>query len=175
MRNAEKSDVGRLRNLMPRLVALSLVWLLATAALTYAATLRSGASPAAAVHTTVAKAPSTVVVPDVRNQAFVFAKGILTDAGFGWKVMGGVQGYASNMVVSQSPAAGTRVIDTGEPTIEVRLERSGAQIGVPEQVSSPPGTALKLARLADATVPVRKAATAKAKPAVKTTAAKKAM
>ena len=49
-----------------------------------------------------------IAVPDVEDQAFVFAKGALEDAGFAWRVVGSVHGYAANTVVSQSPAAGTR-------------------------------------------------------------------
>ena len=35
--------------------------------------------------------PEILVVPDVRRQAYVFAKGILQDAGFAWKVEGSVR------------------------------------------------------------------------------------
>ena len=61
----------------------------------------------------------TVVVPDVTGQAFVFAKGTLEDTGFAWKVVGSVHGYAANKVASQTPAAGTKLKDTGAPTITV--------------------------------------------------------
>ena len=50
-----------------------------------------------------------------RNHAFVFAKGTLADAGFAWKVVGSVYGYAANVVVSQSPAGGTHVAGAGGP------------------------------------------------------------
>jgi hypothetical protein len=88
--------------------------------------------------------PVTLVVPKVRGQAYVFAKGILADSGFGWKVTGGVNGFAANLVVGQSPAPGTRVVDTGAPTITLRLERNAkyAEDGVPENFSPFPGTRL---------------------------------
>jgi len=130
-----------------RLLALTVVWLLATAALTYAAAQRMGTTPATPATTTAAQAeaPAELVVPDVRRQAYVFAKGTLGDNGFGWRVAGGVHGYASNLVVSQSPAPGTRVIDTGAPLVVLHLTRAGTQSGVPEDVSSTAPTTLKLA------------------------------
>jgi len=36
-----------------------------------------------------------------------------------------VRGYSSNRVMAQSPAAGTRVVDTGAPMIVLRLVRGG--------------------------------------------------
>ena len=94
---------------VPRLVALTVVWLLATAALTYAAAQKISAPTATpAATTTAAAAPALLTVPDVRHQAYTFAKGTLSDAGFAWKVTGAVKGYASNTVASQTPAPGTR-------------------------------------------------------------------
>jgi beta-lactam-binding protein with PASTA domain len=82
-------------------------------------------------------APHVLVVPDVRHQLFVFASGMLEDGGFGWKVRGAVRGYPSNVVVSQSPKPGTRVIDTGAPTITVSLVRGrGPELGQPQDRSS---------------------------------------
>jgi hypothetical protein len=132
---------------VPRLLALTVVWLFATAALTLAAAHRMGAAPAVAPVTKVAAAaPQGVLsVPDLRHQAFVFAKGTLSDAGFSFRIEGGVQGFASNIVVSQSPAPGTRVLDTGAPLVILHLAHSGSQLGLPEDVSSVPPTALKLA------------------------------
>jgi hypothetical protein len=138
------------------------VWLLATAALTYAAAQKIStptATPAAT--TTAAAAPSLLTVPDVRRQAYTFAKGTLSDAGFAWRVTGAVRGYASNTVAAQTPAAGTQVIDTGAPTIVLRLERSGSQLGIPEQVSAVAGTRVRLAALASAEVKVTARATKK--------------
>lgn len=139
---------------VPRLVALTLVWLLATAALTYAAAHRMGtATPTPAATTTAAAPPAILVVPDVRHQAYVFAKGTLGDAGFGWRVEGSVQGYASNTVAVQTPAPGTRVIDTGAPLVVLHLTHTGSQLGMPEETSPVAPTALKLADLALADTP----------------------
>ena len=146
---------------MRRLIALTCVWLLATAALTYAAAQRIGATPQATPTTAAATAaaPKVLVVPDVRNQAYVFAKGTLGDAGFGWRVQGAVHGYAANTVASQTPAAGTRVVDTGAPLIVLHLSQTkGKEVGLPEDVSSLRPTALKLADLTLA--PVRHVAAA---------------
>jgi PASTA domain len=87
--------------------------------------------------------PVTLVVPDLRNEAFVFAKGQLQDAGFAWKVAGGVGGYPANIVVSQSPAAGTKLVDTGSPLITLRLEKNKqyGQTGDPEDSSPYSATA----------------------------------
>jgi hypothetical protein len=132
---------------VPRLLALTVVWLFATAALTFAAAQRMGAAPAVApVAKVAAAAPQRVlIVPDLRHQAFVFSKGTLSDAGFSFRIEGAVQGFASNIVVSQSPAPGTRVLDTGAPLVILHLAHSGSQLGLPEDVSSVPPTALKLA------------------------------
>ncbi len=146
--------MGRLGTFVPRLVALTAVWLLATTALTYAAAHRPTTPVAAPVTTTTAAPPVVLVVPDVRHQAYVFAKGTLGDSGFAWRVTGAVQGYPSNTVASQTPAAGTRVIDTGAPLVVLHLERaSGKQVGVPAQESSIRGTPVRLADLAVATAP----------------------
>jgi hypothetical protein len=119
-----------------------------TATVTFAA---SGGSPAPAA-TPVAKpaAPPVVVVPDVGRQAYIFAKGALEDAGLAWRVRGAVHGYAANTVASQSPAAGTRLVDTGTPTIELTLARNPkyAEKGAPEDASPFQGTPVRLADLA---------------------------
>ena len=166
---------------VPRLLALTVVWLLATAALTYAAAQRIATPPVATATTAAPRVatPQVKVVPDVRRQAFVFAKGTLGDDGFGWRVEGSVRGFNSNTVASQSPAPGTRVLDTGAPRIVLRLVRGAVtEAGLPEDVSTT-GTAIKLADLAVAPVapPVHRP-TAKPKPTkkaapVKTVAAKK--
>lgn len=146
--------MGRLGTFVPRLIALTAVWLLATAALTYAAAQRINTAPPAAATTsaTTAAAQQVLVVPDVRHQAYVFAKGTLGDAGFAWRVAGGVQGYPSNTVATQTPAAGTRVVDTGAPLVVLHLTRTtGKELGVPETASSIRGTSVRLADLATAT------------------------
>jgi hypothetical protein len=138
---------------VPRLLALTVIWLFATAALTFAAAQRMGSVPALTPTTTTAAAPPRVlVVPDLRRQAFVFSKGTLTDAGFSFRIAGPVHGFASNTVVSQLPAPGTRVIDTGAPLVVLHLVRSGSQLGLPEDVSSVTPTAVKPADLAVRTV-----------------------
>ena len=117
--------------------------LLASAGLTSAASNQQSAPTAAPAQTPPTAAPrAMLVVPKVRGQAYVFAKGILEDTGFAWKVVGGVEGFAANLVAEQSPAPGTRVLDTGAPTITLRLSRNAryAEDGVPENFSSFPGT-----------------------------------
>jgi hypothetical protein len=164
----------RLAALLPRAVVVALVWVLATAAFTFAAD-TTIIGPSSATSTSVpAKAPE-LVVPSVTGQAYVFAKGILEDAGFAWHLTGPVFGYASNRVMAQTPAAGTRVVDTGAPMIVLRLVRGAyAEKGRPVGTSSYPGTKIKLANLAAATVPVapvtKPAAKPAAKPVVKTLA-----
>lgn len=152
---------------LPRLVVLTVGWLLLTAALTYAAGERLTTTPPAQAPAAAAVAPPAVlVVPDVRRQVYVFAKGILEDAGFAWRVRGPVQGYAANTVVAQTPVPGTRVLDTGAPTIVLRLRRGSAgQSGLPENTAPFAGTALRLADVAS--LPL---APAKAAPKAKATA-----
>jgi hypothetical protein len=163
-----------------RLVALTAVWLLATAALTYAAARRVATPPTAGTTATTAGTTTTaqdLVVPDVRRQAYVFAEGTLSDAGFGWRVAGAVRGYAANTVVTQSPAPGTRVVDTGNPTIVLGLEhpKGVTQSGEAEDTSAIRGTALRLADLAAAVVTTPRAVTpVTSKPVVKKAPVKKA-
>src|SRR6266550_2192872 len=128
----------RIANRLPRLAVIGAVLLLASATLAVGAAKRMAAVPQGAP----APVPvATVVVPDVTGQAFVFAKGTLEDAGLAWKVVGGVHGYAANKVAKQSPAAGTKLKDTGAPTIMVTLERTSyPEKGEPEDVSPYVGT-----------------------------------
>ena len=91
----------RLPSFLPRIAVLVLVALGATAGLTFAAGSQVASAPAVPTVDTAPAPP--LVVPDVRNQAFVFAKGTLEDAGFAWRVAGSVHGYAANIVVGQSP------------------------------------------------------------------------
>src|SRR4029077_9841188 len=72
----------------------------------------------------VSAGPKTLVVPQVTGQAYVFAKGILQDGGFAWRVLGTVREYAGNTVADQQPAAGSVVVDTGAPTITLTLART---------------------------------------------------
>ncbi len=118
---------------------------LAMTAISFAASRQLAVAPTSASR--LPSTPMTLVVPDIRREAFVFAKGQLQDAGFAWKVMGGAPGYPANIVVTQSPAAGTRLIDTGAPLIRVTLERnkqSGPK-GEPEDTSPYSATAVRLA------------------------------
>ena len=174
----------RLAALLPRAVIVAIIWVLGTAAFTLAAdnTIVGPAAPDPA--TGAAKAQTELVVPSVSGQAYVFAKGILEDAGLAWRVVGSVHGFSSNRVITQSPSAGTRVLDTGAPTIVLRLVRGPyAQLGRPVDVSPYRGTVVRLAGLASVTTPAAKPPTAKpkakaaakpkpkpkAKPVVKTT------
>jgi hypothetical protein len=136
---------ARLALLAPRLIALIVIWLLAAASWTLAAGGPRTSQPAAPTAGEPAR-PDVLVVPDVRRQAYVFAKGILQDAGFAWRVRGSVRGYAANTVVRQTPAPGVRVVDNGAPTVLLRLKRSGEyeERGVPENGSSYEGTAIVL-------------------------------
>jgi hypothetical protein len=160
----------RFTALLPRAVVVALIWVLATAAFTFAAdtTIIGPSSPSSA--STPAKAPE-LVVPSVTGQAYVFAKGILEDGGFAWRLSGGVRGYAANRVMAQTPAAGTHVVDTGAPTIVLRLVRGPyAEHGSPVNSSSYHGTKIRLANLAAATVPAAPVRKPAAKPAAKATA-----
>ena len=139
----------RIATRLPRLAILGVVLLLASA------TLAVGAAKRLTVVPTGAPAPveaATLVVPDLSGQAFVFAKGSLEDLGFAWQVVGSVHGYAANKVATQSPPAGTRVRDTGAPTIIVKLARTPyPEKGEPEDVSPYVGTPVQPIRLATAT------------------------
>ena len=131
----------RIATRLPRLAVVAAVLVLASATLAVGAAKRLTAVPKGS---TAPVTPATVVVPDVAGQAFVFAKGTLEDTGFAWRVVGSVHGYAANKVLSQTPAAGTKLVDTGAPTITVRLERTGyPEKGEPEDVSPYIGTTVK--------------------------------
>jgi hypothetical protein len=155
----------RLPSVLPRIAALVLVALAATAGMTYAAGSQLGSAPA--VPTSAAPTPP-LVVPDVRNQAFVFAKGTLEDAGFAWRVAGSVHGYAPNVVVSQSPEAGTRVVDSGAPLITLTLRRNSSypQAGEATDTSPYQATAPEPADLAGRAIGPAAPAPATAVPAV---------
>jgi hypothetical protein len=159
----------RLAAFLPRLVVLTIAWLLATAALTYAAGKRMSGAVTPTRQPVTPQPRRVIVVPDVRKQAYVFAKGILGDAGFAWKVQGAVEGFAANTVASQSPLPGTRVVATGAPTIVLHLQRGGRQNGSPENVAPFPGTAIQLADAAVNRVRIPRATlgTTKARPARK--------
>ena len=152
---------------LPRVGVIACAIALVTGTLAFAAssTLSTPPTPAAAP---VASTPEPLVVPDVRKQAYVFAKGSLEQNGFAWRVEGSVPGFAANVVVSQSPQPGARVIADGAPIVVLHLSRNGsyAQEGLPENASPYAG---KPARLVGSVTP--KPAKAKPKPARATAAA----
>ena len=170
---AEEPSMGmRPGVLLPRLAIAGFLVVLATATITFAAETRQTSTP----NTPVAKvAPTTLLVPDVRRQAYVFAKSTLEESGFAWRVTGGVAGYSANLVASQSPAPGTIVVDTGAPTISLSLSSGRySQDGAPENTSPYPGTEIRLPRTF--TKPTKKAAPKrKAAPAKKVAPKKKAI
>ena len=135
---------ARLTALLPRLVALTVIWLLGAATYTLAAD---------TVPTTqqekkadAASKPHVLTVPDVRKKAYVFAKGILQDAGFAWRVDGSVKGFAANTVIVQRPAPGTKVIDNGAPIVVLGLSRNSAygESGLPDNSAPYKGTRVVL-------------------------------
>jgi hypothetical protein len=173
----------RIATRLPRLAVVGAVLLLASATLAVGAAKRMAAVPQGAP----APVPvATVVVPDVTGQAFVFAKGTLEDTGLAWKVTGKVHGYAANKVSRQVPAAGTKLKDTGAPTITVTLDRTAyPEQGEPEDVSPYFGTSVQPIGLPKTTpaptpAPVAptpaapKPAAAKPKPATPAAATKRA-
>lgn len=136
----ERSDapaVTRRILTLPRVTAVAAAVLLVSATISLAADKPVAKKPA----THMAKR-QVLVVPDVRSQVFVFASGALEDGGFGWKVRGSVHGYPANVVSAQQPKPGTRVIDTGAPTITLWLSRGNApELGQPQD-RSPYGASL---------------------------------
>lgn len=155
----------RLPALLPRIAAIVLLGLALTATLTYAA----GRAPTATGTPVAAATPKVapLVVPDLRNQAFVFAKGALEDGGFAWRVNGPVHGFAANTVVGQSPAPGSKLVDTGAPLVTLTLRRASgyAETGIAEDTSPYAATAVRSTELASTLGPAAPAlttATAKA-------------
>jgi beta-lactam-binding protein with PASTA domain len=90
--------------------------------------------------------PPTKVVPGVIGQPYVFAESTLQQAGFGWKVVGSVAGWAGVTVSSQTPAPGTKVVDTGAPLVTLRLVKPKGYVtqGTPENSSPYAGTKIML-------------------------------
>jgi hypothetical protein len=113
------------------------------------------AALAAAAPGSAGRAP--LVVPGVTGQAYAFAKGALADAGFAWRVDGPVGGYPANVVVAQTPAAGSRVVANGAPTIVLRLSRARAyaEQGRPQNASPYPGVPARLVGRPPAAKPER--------------------
>lgn len=134
-----------MRRLLVMLVVLAALG--GTATLTYAAG-RQLASAPATPPVPAAQKLATLVVPDVRREAFVFAKEQLQDGGFAWRVAGAVRGFAANTVVAQSPAPGTTVLDTGAPPVRLTLARNPKYrpVGEPQDISPYAPTALRVER-----------------------------
>jgi len=149
---------------VPAIAVLVTVALLATATLTLAATSTSSAPKQAVPQ--AAPEQAFLVVPDVRRQAYVFAKGALEQAGFAWKVGGSVQGYSVNLVASQTPAPGSRVIAGGAPIVTLVLSRNATykQEGQPENEAPYAG---RSARLVGSKPRIRRAAASAPRPAAK--------
>jgi outer membrane biosynthesis protein TonB len=162
----ERTMALRFGVILPRVFVVVIVSLLATATITFAAETRGGPAVQPPAQSAAAR---ILLVPDVRGQAYVFAKSTLEEAGFAWRVSG-AQGYAANLVSSQSPAPGSRVYDTGAPTIllSLRANSSYPQAGTPENASSFSGTPLRLVGVVS-----KPKAKPKAKPRKKTAPAKK--
>ena len=138
---------ARLTALLPRFLALTVIWLLGAA--TY--TLAADTVPIAKheKQTEAAAKPHVLTVPDVRKKAYVFAKGILQDAGFAWRVEGTVRGFSANTVTVQRPAPGTKVIDNGAPLVVLSLSRNTTygESGLPE--NSAPYKATRIVLVSD--------------------------
>ena len=138
---------ARLTALLPRFLALTVIWLLGAATYTLAAD-----TVPIAKHEKQAEAaakPHVLTVPDVRKKAYVFAKGILQDAGFAWRVDGNVKGFSANTVTVQRPAPGTKVIDNGAPIVVLSLSRNTTygESGLPE--NSAPYKATRIVLVSD--------------------------
>jgi hypothetical protein len=157
----------RLPASVSKLALVSVLVLGGAATIAYAAEQQVTSAPAG-TPPAVAAPPAEIVVPDVRRQAFVFAKVALQDAGLAWHVAGGVQGYAVNVVLTQTPAPGTRLEDTGAPLVTLTLERNRKykQTGEPQAASPYRPTAVKLVGAASnpATAAQKPAATKPAAP-----------
>jgi len=135
---------ARLTALLPRFLALTVIWLLGAATYTLAAD-----TVPIAKHDKKAEAaskPHVLTVPDVRKKAYVFAKGILQDSGFAWRVEGSVKGFAANTVTVQRPAPGTKVIDNGAPVVVLSLSKNTTygESGLPENSAPYKGTRVVL-------------------------------
>ena len=128
-----------------RVAAIATLAFLTAVPFTFAANRSARATPSPPALLAVQK-PATLVVPDVLGQPYVFAKGALEDAGLAWYVAND-KGFAANTVVSQSPAPGTRLVDTGAPLVTLRVERNRTykQRGKPDNKSPYHGTSVRVA------------------------------
>jgi hypothetical protein len=133
----------RVRITLGRIVALVVLCALASIALTIAFAHGDSSKSKRKAKVT---APLTKTVPGVVNQPYVFAESTLQQQGFGWKVVGPVAGWASAVVSSQSPAQGTKVMDTGAPLVTLQLSKPKGLVtqGIPENSSPYAGTKIML-------------------------------
>ena len=126
----------------PRVLALMALAAMSTMAVALTA---GGEAVIPVRHEIAAPAPAgtpVLVVPDVRGQAHVFAKVMLEESGLAWRIRGPVQGYASNVVTRQYPEPGAEILDSGQPTIVLELERVPGRelLGRPENRSAYAGS-----------------------------------
>ena len=120
------------------IMAVVAVVVLVSMGLTIAASRNSSSKPSQVPGSTVFP---TKTVPDVVGQPYVFAESMLQAHGFGWQVKGRVAGWADALVITQSPAANTVVVDTGAPLVVLQLAKpSGTQTGTPVNSSPYAGT-----------------------------------
>ena len=133
----------RVRITLGRVVALVVLCALASIALTIAFAHGDSSKSKRKAKVT---APPTKTVPGVVSQPYVFAESTLQQQGFGWKVVGPVAGWASAVVSSQSPAQGTKVMDTGAPLVTLQLSKPKGLVtqGIPENSSPYTGTKIML-------------------------------
>jgi hypothetical protein len=124
-----------------RVLVLAALCTVVGAGLTVAAARESASAPSYVF--TTAPLP-TKTVPNVVGQPYVFAESMLQENGFGWKVVGKVAGWSEARVLQQSPSAGTDVVDTGAPVVELQLSlpEKTLQRGTP--VNESPYTATKI-------------------------------
>ena len=132
----------RLSTILPRVFVIAVVALLATATLTFASSTRGGP----AVNTPVA---ATAKADPARPGRPRPGLRLRQEHPRGGRIRLArdrrVQGYAANLVASQSPAPGSRVYDTGAPLISLglKLNTHYPQTGSPENVSSFAGTVIQ--------------------------------
>jgi hypothetical protein len=136
-------ELMRVRITLGRVVAFIVVCALASMALTILFTHSDSSESKRKGKIT---APPNKVVPGVVGQLYVFAEGTLQEHGFGWKVVGPVDGWAGVTVASQDPLVGTTVVDTGAPLVTLRLVKPKGYItrGAPENSSPYAGTEILL-------------------------------
>lgn len=129
----------RVRITLGRVVAFIVVCALASMALAILFTHSDASESKGRVKITK---PPNKVVPGVVGQLYVFAESTLQERGFGWKVVGPVEGFAGMTVASQDPVAGTTVVDTGAPLVTLRLAKPKDYVsqGTPENSSPYVGT-----------------------------------